>query len=51
MIEKTFNYTNEIQEDEINKEIKDYIESTYDQHYSTTEDGFQVTRYDKTTWY
>ena len=29
-------------EDEILNEIKEYIESTYDQHYSTTEDGFQV---------
>ena len=29
-------------EDEIINEIKEYIESTYDQHYSTTEDGFQV---------
>ena len=29
-------------EDEILDEIKDYIGSTYDQHYSTTEDGFQV---------
>ena len=29
-------------EDEILNEIKDYIGSTYDQHYSTTEDGFQV---------
>ena len=29
-------------EDEILNEIKDYIDSTYDQHYSTTEDGFQV---------
>lgn len=24
------------------KEIGDYIQSTYGQHYSTTEDGFQV---------
>jgi len=29
-------------EDEILDEIKEYIGSTYDQHYSTTEDGFQV---------
>ena len=29
-------------EDEILNEVKEYIESTYDQHYSTTEDGFQV---------
>ena len=29
-------------EDEILNEIKEYIGSTYDQHYSTTEDGFQV---------
>ena len=29
-------------EDEILNEIKEYIESTYEQHYSTTEDGFQV---------
>jgi hypothetical protein len=29
-------------EDEIINEIKEYIGSTYDQHYSTTEDGFQV---------
>ena len=29
-------------EDEILDEIKDYIGNTYDQHYSTTKDGFQV---------
>ena len=29
-------------EDEILKEVEEYIGSTYDQHYSTTEDGFQV---------
>lgn len=29
-------------EDKICDEIKDYIKSTYGQHYSTTEDGFQV---------
>ncbi len=29
-------------EDEILDEIKEYIGGTYDQHYSTTEDGFQV---------
>ena len=29
-------------EDEILQEVKEYIGSTYDQHYSTTEDGFQV---------
>ena len=29
-------------EDLICDEIKDYIKSTYGQHYSTTEDGFQV---------
>ena len=29
-------------EDKILDEIKDYIESTYTEHYSTTEDGFQV---------
>jgi len=29
-------------EDEILEEVKEYIGSTYDQHYSTTEDGFQV---------
>ncbi len=29
-------------EDEILEEIKEYIGGTYDQHYSTTEDGFQV---------
>ena len=29
-------------EDTILKEIGDYIESTYSQHYSTTKDGFQV---------
>ena len=38
-------------EDEIINEIKEYIESTYDQHYSTTEDGFSSYGYDKTTWY
>ena len=29
-------------EDEIVKEIEEYISGTYDQHYSTTKDGFQV---------
>ena len=29
-------------EDKIVKEIHDYIKKTYGQHYSTTEDGFQV---------
>ena len=29
-------------EDEILEAVKEYIGSTYDQHYSTTEDGFQV---------
>ena len=29
-------------EDQILDEIKSYIESTYTEHYSTTEDGFQV---------
>ena len=29
-------------EDEILNEVKEYIEGTYNQHYSTTEDGFQV---------
>ena len=29
-------------EDEILDEIKDYISGTYDQHYSTNEEGFQV---------
>ena len=29
-------------EDEILDEIKEYIGNTYNQHYSTTEDGFQV---------
>jgi len=29
-------------EDEILDEVKDYIGNTYDQHYSTNEDGFQV---------
>ena len=29
-------------EDEILKEVEEYIEGTYSQHYSTTEDGFQV---------
>ena len=29
-------------EDKILDEIKKYIESTYTEHYSTTEDGFQV---------
>ena len=29
-------------EDEILEEVKEYICDTYDQHYSTTEDGFQV---------
>tara|TARA_Y100000389_G_C17451588_1_gene515214 strand:- start:1644 stop:1994 length:351 start_codon:yes stop_codon:yes gene_type:complete len=29
-------------EDKIVKEIDEYIKSTYGQHYSTTEDGFQV---------
>ena len=29
-------------EDLICDEIKEYIKSTYGQHYSTTEDGFQV---------
>ena len=29
-------------EDKIIQEIFDYIKSTYGQHYSTTEDGFQV---------
>ena len=29
-------------EERILEEIKNYIGNTYDQHYSTTEDGFQV---------
>jgi len=29
-------------EDEILNEVKEYIEGTYSQHYSTTKDGFQV---------
>ena len=29
-------------EDKIVKEIHDYIKSTYGEHYSTTQDGFQV---------
>jgi len=29
-------------EDKICDEIKNYIESTYGEHYSTTKDGFQV---------
>ena len=29
-------------EDEVLDEIKDYISGTYDQHYSTNEEGFQV---------
>tara|TARA_B100001057_G_scaffold78704_2_gene73864 strand:- start:2260 stop:2517 length:258 start_codon:yes stop_codon:yes gene_type:complete len=29
-------------EDKIVKEIGDYIKSTYNEHYSTTKDGFQV---------
>jgi len=29
-------------EDEILNEVKEYIERTYSQHYSTTKDGFQV---------
>ncbi len=29
-------------ENKIIKEIQDYVESTYGQHYSTTKDGFQV---------
>ena len=29
-------------EDRILDEIKEYIGGTYDQHYSTTKDGFQV---------
>ena len=29
-------------EDRILDEVKDYIGKTYNQHYSTTEDGFQV---------
>tara|TARA_B100001057_G_C22516975_1_gene820305 strand:- start:139 stop:405 length:267 start_codon:yes stop_codon:yes gene_type:complete len=29
-------------EDKIIKEISNYIESTYGEHYSTTKDGFQV---------
>ena len=29
-------------EEEILEEVKEYIGGTYDQHYSTTEDGFQV---------
>jgi hypothetical protein len=28
-------------EDEILEEVKEYIGDTYDQHYSTTEDGYQ----------
>ena len=38
-------------EDKILDEIKNYIESTYTEHYSTTKDGFSGTRYVKTTWY
>ncbi|MAH72797.1 MAG: hypothetical protein CMK29_01715 [Porticoccaceae bacterium] len=29
-------------EDKILEEIKNYIKSTYGEHYSTTKDGFQV---------
>ena len=29
-------------EDKILEEIKNYVKSTYTEHYSTTEDGFQV---------
>jgi len=29
-------------EDEILDEVKEYIGNTYNQHYSTTKDGFQV---------
>ena len=29
-------------EDKILDEVKEYISKTYGQHYSTTEDGFQV---------
>ena len=29
-------------EDEIINEIKSYVETTYTQHYSTTDEGFQV---------
>ena len=29
-------------EDKIINEIKSYVESTYTQHYSTTDEGFQV---------
>ena len=29
-------------EDKIIKEVKDYIQGTYGEHYSTTKDGFQV---------
>ena len=29
-------------EDKIISEIKSYVESTYTQHYSTTDEGFQV---------
>ena len=29
-------------EDKILDEVKKYIGGTYDQHYSTTKDGFQV---------
>ena len=30
------------EEDKIINEIKSYVESTYTQHYSTTDEGFQV---------
>ena len=29
-------------EDKILEEIKNYVKSTYGEHYSTTKDGFQV---------
>jgi hypothetical protein len=29
-------------EDKIINEVKSYVESTYTQHYSTTDEGFQV---------
>ena len=35
-------YNMKYNEDKIVKEILDYIRSTYDQHYSTGQDGFQV---------
>ena len=31
-----------VNEDKIVKEINDYIKSTYGEHYSTRQDGFQV---------